>query len=45
MLLEIMIYLYHDLASVRGKTQLTIKYSLLKGELVQIYRDARRHDS
>ena len=30
MLLEIMIYLRHDLASVCGKTQSTMKYSLLK---------------
>ena len=30
MLLEIMIYLHHDLASVHGKMQSTMKYSLLK---------------
>ena len=30
MLLEIMIYLHHDLASVHGKVQSTVKYSLLK---------------
>ena len=32
MLLQIMIYLRHDLASVYGKMQSTMKYSLLKRE-------------
>ena len=45
MLLEIMIYLRHDLASVCGKTQSTMKYSLLKRGNLSRFIETRRHDS